>query len=47
MIKFMDAIEDCGLADMGFKGVRYTWSQGYFSSTLVHGRLDRALKNFE
>lgn len=47
MVKFMDAIEDCDLVDIGFKGARFTWSRGNSSTTLVQGHLDRALNNFE
>lgn len=36
MVKLRDAIEDCGLADMGFKGARFTWSRGNSISSLVN-----------
>ncbi|XP_021740393.1 uncharacterized protein LOC110706745 [Chenopodium quinoa] len=43
MQNFRDAIEDCNLRDMGFKGCAYTWQRGRTVETVIRERLDRFL----
>lgn len=40
---FANAITDCNLSDLGFRGERFTWERGRGSSTWVQERLDRGL----
>jgi hypothetical protein len=44
--RFKNAIEDCGLYDLGFIGDVFTWRNNQFrSENYVPERLDRALAN--
>ncbi|KAA3483859.1 reverse transcriptase [Gossypium australe] len=45
MSKFRDALEDCGLIDLGYRGRWYTWERGRFQETNIHERLDRGVAN--
>jgi hypothetical protein len=47
MGQFRNALEVCGLADLGHKGSRYTWNNGQTGSGFIKERLDRALANKE
>jgi hypothetical protein len=40
-------LEDCQLCDLGFKGVKYTWSNGRFGGEFTKERLDRVVANSE
>ncbi|XP_019244554.1 PREDICTED: uncharacterized protein LOC109224431 [Nicotiana attenuata] len=42
---FLCMIEDCGLVDLGFYGLRYTWSNGRGQCSIVWKRMDRGLAN--
>ncbi|KAA3474146.1 reverse transcriptase [Gossypium australe] len=43
MTKFRNALEDCGLINLGFSGRWYTWERGRFQETNICERLDRGL----
>ena len=47
MDAFREAIDDCGVKDLGFKGSRFTWQRGNSPSTLIRERLDRMLGDDE
>jgi hypothetical protein len=47
MCAFNDYVKQCGLFDLGFSGLAYTWTNKRFSSNLVFERLDRCLANDE
>ncbi|KAK3205406.1 hypothetical protein Dsin_019452 [Dipteronia sinensis] len=41
MSDFSEAVEDCGLSDMGFRGPIFTWSNKREGSAMISERLDR------
>ena len=41
MDAFRDALDDCGLCDLGYKGCKFTWKKGNNPLTVVRERLDR------
>ncbi|GMI92262.1 hypothetical protein like AT1G43760 [Hibiscus trionum] len=45
MTLFRDALYDSDLADLGFKGVWYTWEHGRLADNNIRERLDRAVAN--
>ncbi|GMI67709.1 hypothetical protein HRI_000440200 [Hibiscus trionum] len=45
MSQFREALDDCELCDLGFKGTWYTWERGRTEATNVRERLDRAVAN--
>ncbi|XP_042965942.1 uncharacterized protein LOC122299620 [Carya illinoinensis] len=45
MKNFRDAIDDCGIKDLGYQGCPYTWSNRRGESECISARLDRALAN--
>ncbi|XP_042974748.1 uncharacterized protein LOC122306386 [Carya illinoinensis] len=42
---FSAAVEECGLADLGYTGNKYTWSNGRLGGAFTKDRLDRAFCN--
>ncbi|KAK3211832.1 hypothetical protein Dsin_016538 [Dipteronia sinensis] len=44
---FREAVEDCGLEDMGFVGARFTWSNKRDGTAAIAERLDRSICNKE
>lgn len=42
---FSDAVNDCGLVDMGFKGNEFTWEKSRGTARWVEEQLDRGLAN--
>lgn len=42
---FLNYINYCGLIDLGFKEIHYTWSNHRYRSGLIVKRLDRCLSN--
>lgn len=44
---FQQALADCQLVDLGFRGPKYTWSNGRGGAALTRERLDRAVANVE
>lgn len=48
MDKFQEAVEDCGLHDLGFEGDVFTWRNHHSRADgYMQQRLDRALANSE
>lgn len=47
MSLFQSALRDCNLWDLGFKGQKFTWSNGRHGRDLTLERLDRAVANTE
>ncbi|CAN0860154.1 LINE-1 retrotransposable element ORF2 protein [Linum grandiflorum] len=45
MLNFNNALEDCGLRDLGFIGYPFTWDNGCDPPDLIEERLDRAVAN--
>ena len=45
MEAFRDALNVCGLSDLGFIGQRYTWCNGRFGNQRTFLRLDRFVAN--
>lgn len=45
MDEFRDAIRECELIDLGWKGLAFTWSNMTYGPCLVKERLDRFLCN--
>ncbi|XP_021734135.1 uncharacterized protein LOC110700859 [Chenopodium quinoa] len=43
MDAFREAIDDCGLRDLGFSGSIFTWQRGQTEDTVIRERLDRFL----
>lgn len=41
--EFREALQDCNLVDLGYKGYPFTWGNGKFGSDFVEERLDRFL----
>jgi hypothetical protein len=39
---FLQALEICGLGDLGYVGPCYTWSNRRFDASFTQERLDRA-----
>ena len=44
---FRDALDECELMDLGFKGFPYTWSKHYRNGALIWERLNRAVASYE
>ena len=44
---FREALDECELMDLGFKGSPYTWSKHYRSRASIWERLDRAMASQE
>ncbi|KAL5553661.1 hypothetical protein UlMin_041062 [Ulmus minor] len=42
---FRDAMEYCNLADLGFRGPKFTWCRGNSNANFIQERLDRMLGN--
>ena len=40
---FQDALDECGLIDLGFVGSKFTWSKNCANGVSVWERLDRAV----
>ncbi|XP_059446420.1 uncharacterized protein LOC132177967 [Corylus avellana] len=47
MESFQQALEDCQLSDLGYKGSRFTWNNGKEDENFTKERLDRAMANQE
>ncbi|XP_074297692.1 uncharacterized protein LOC141628446 [Silene latifolia] len=47
MDAFREAIDDCALHDLGYRGNVFTWQRGRETETIVRERLDRALATME
>lgn len=47
MVGFREALEDCGLCDLGFTGPKFTWSNRHTDNSFTQERLDRALGDRE
>ena len=47
MRAFREAVEDCGLQDLGWSGVPFTWDNRQTGEANVKARLDRALANYD
>ena len=45
--RFRHWIENCGLIDLGFSGLKFTWARGLHPENRKEARLDRALCNAE
>ena len=43
MQQFRDSLDFCGLKDLGFSGLPYTWSNQRFDGQMIWVRLDRAV----
>jgi hypothetical protein len=43
MFEFQEALEDCHLCDLGFKGPKYTWNNRREGTAFTKERLDRAI----
>lgn len=43
MREFRDALEHCGLMDIGYKGRWFTWEHENFASNNIRERLDKGL----
>ncbi|KAL5807824.1 hypothetical protein ACOSQ3_028515 [Xanthoceras sorbifolium] len=46
MCNFREALADCELNDLGYKGCDFTWCNGRDGAAFVQARLDRAVCNF-
>lgn len=46
MEAFREALDVCGVIDLGFEGYRFTWSNGRSGSGNVQERLDRFVANY-
>jgi hypothetical protein len=47
MVDFQEALEDCQLCDLGFKGPKYTWNNQREGAAFTKERLDKATPNIE
>ncbi|GLT65301.1 hypothetical protein SLA2020_377400 [Shorea laevis] len=47
MALFSSTLEGCNLADLGFRGSKYTWNNGRDAAHFTKERLDRAIANLE
>ena len=45
MCAFREAISDCALQDLGWRGVPFTWDNAQQGSSNVKARIDRAFAN--
>lgn len=43
MQEFRDMLDECGFADLGFVGNKFTWSKHYPDGYIVWERLDRVV----
>ncbi|XP_050259899.1 uncharacterized protein LOC126704966 [Quercus robur] len=43
MLKFREALDECGLFDLGFVGCKFTWHKTYPDGGIVWERLDKAV----
>ena len=43
MQQFRDVIDECGFMDLGFVGLKYTWSRHFENGNSIWERLDRCL----
>ena len=44
---FREALDECGLLDLGYKGSTFTWSKHYRSGASIWERLDKAVASHE
>lgn len=44
-LRFKECLDDCGMMDLGFCGLRYTWSNLRDITDLILERLDRCFSN--
>ena len=44
-LKFQECLNNYGMIDLGFSGLRYTWSNHHPLSHLIQERIDRAYAN--
>ncbi|OMO59710.1 reverse transcriptase [Corchorus capsularis] len=47
MVAFREALDDCGLYDIGYRGNMFTWKRGMGNNEFIHERLDRGVATFE
>ena len=47
MVAFWHTLLQCGLADLGFRGYRFTWRNGRYGVAFVEERLDRFVATLE
>ncbi|XP_074282427.1 uncharacterized protein LOC141606944 [Silene latifolia] len=47
MDAFREALDDCALLDLGYRGSIFTWKRGNSPETLIRERLDRAVATME
>lgn len=45
MTQFKEALEDCQLSDLGFKGSKFTWTNYRQDGSFIKECLDRAIAN--
>ena len=45
MQQFRDVVDECGIVDLGFVGICFTWSKHFTDGHLIWERLDRGLAN--
>ena len=47
MRNFQQTLESCELFDLGYKGPKYTWSNGQLGNAIIKERLDMGVANHE
>jgi hypothetical protein len=47
MDQCMNALDECYLKDLGYKGSMHTWTNGRHDENFIKERLDRAVANIE